>query len=247
MNVDCITVTHDQKRPIFETIESVQNQSHRTFRHIIVVDRNPRLFDRISRFCSSYETVFVFQSETRSHTADLDHVVALRRMALGRTSGQAVAYIDDDDIWENRHLECLLPSLKDHEIVLSGCKVVNPDGSLALLDGVCPWETGHHKAREQFEKLEDIGVYSREKSISFPVVRREEEEIHIYCHTSTSLFDGKVARRLLPSFSSQLEYRKGEIHDIIFRGLKLGLRVKCLPISTATYRLGGFSNGAIEF
>jgi len=169
-------------------------------------------------------------------------------MALARTKSEAIAYIDDDDVWHEEHLACSVKMLEDDDIVLTGVHIIHSDGSPALVDGLCPWASDSSAAREQFDRLVELGVYARGESTSMPViVTRPDGSLEICCHTSTSVFRGDLARRLIPAYSSDLIYRKGEIHDVIYRALHEGLTVKCLATATATYRLGGFSNGRLEF
>jgi hypothetical protein len=246
--IDCITITNNRFKSVLQTIESVSAQDLHERRHIVVVDRCHKMLQLLREQQVENPHLDVLFSGERHHDRDLDHLVYLRRMALGYSSGDMVAYIDDDDTWDPNHLSTLVHHIRNADVALSSVRLVRENGEPALLDKLCPWASSSEEAKEQFNRLVEIGVYETGKNVSHPILQRSPDGNLLICgFTSASMFVGKTARSFSLNFTHDLKYRKGEIHDAIYRIVNAGLNHNCLPQTTVTYRLGGFSNGRLMF
>jgi glycosyltransferase involved in cell wall biosynthesis len=97
-----------------EAVESVLNQTFKDFELIIVDDGSS---DNTKSFCKKYlknRNVRYFFQENRG-------VSAARNLGIKKSSGEYVAFLDDDDVWSPRKLEkqiILIDSVDDKQFGL---------------------------------------------------------------------------------------------------------------------------------
>jgi teichuronic acid biosynthesis glycosyltransferase TuaG len=109
--VSIITPSFNSEKFISETIQSVQNQTYKNWEMVIVDD------------CSSDETVAIvtkmalqdnrikfFQSEKNLGTG------IARNMALAKTKGRYISFLDADDLWKPQKLEKQMNFLETNNV-----------------------------------------------------------------------------------------------------------------------------------
>lgn len=173
-------------------------------------------------------------------------IAALRDLAVRRCTGDYVAFLDDDNTWEEDHLSSLL------SLALDGCPAVHswrllvgPDGRPTPVDRF-PWLPDREAAVTRLRALSEVGVMDPDS----PVVRdgvdlRVADGSGGMVDMGEWLFD----RRLLDLLDfrrdrtdRELADRVGEDDLILEQMARLGVPVRCTRKPTLRYRLGGMSS-----
>jgi glycosyltransferase involved in cell wall biosynthesis len=104
--VSVITCTYNRAHLIGETIQSVLSQTVQDFEHIIIDDGS---IDNTKEVIDSFkdERLFYFRLP---HSQG--HLSVLRNYAHKKSSGEYIAYVDSDDVWQKNKLELQLTALE---------------------------------------------------------------------------------------------------------------------------------------
>jgi glycosyltransferase involved in cell wall biosynthesis len=122
MRIAVVIPTFDRPRRLEEALTSVANQSRAPDEVHVVVDAGPPIARLESRFSSRFLLQVHRLEENRGQAAARNH-------ALARIHSDAVALLDDDDLFLDRHLERLERALRE-------------DPSLALVYDDCEVQRG---------------------------------------------------------------------------------------------------------
>ena len=107
MKISIVTITHNRAHLIGETIQSILNQTHRDFEHIIIDDGSTDDTQKVVE-CFNDSRIHYFKypkTEKRS---------VLRNHGFRRATGELVAVIDSDDLWVAEKLETMCTLFKEN-------------------------------------------------------------------------------------------------------------------------------------
>ena len=103
LRVSALVTTFDQARYLGEALECVLAQTEPPFEVVVVDDGST---DETPRVLES------FGNHVRSHRQRNQGISAARNRALKMARGNAVAFLDGDDLWPNRSLEVRVKALE---------------------------------------------------------------------------------------------------------------------------------------
>ncbi|WP_394757896.1 glycosyltransferase family 2 protein [Flavobacterium sp.] len=133
--VSIITPTYNSAKYIAETIQSVQNQTHRNWQMIIVDD------------CSKDETVEIIQNfmdeDSRIHLFQLNKnsgAAKARNFGIEKVTGKYMTFLDADDIWFADFIENSIKTINEKKInfVFSSYKRSNEELEFIYSDFIVP-------------------------------------------------------------------------------------------------------------
>jgi glycosyltransferase involved in cell wall biosynthesis len=121
-------VVPTQGRPdlLLEALECVRRQSHPELELILVRDGGPPLSDAALALLDRLE----FPAFRVEHDGESDGAAPSRNRALELAHGDAVAFLDDDDLWDAGHVAALSRALDDDpatDVVYSDAVILNVD------------------------------------------------------------------------------------------------------------------------
>lgn len=134
--VSIIIPVYNSQKFIRETIQSIINQSYNNFEAIIIDD------------CSSDESLNIikrnFKNDKRIKIIKLNknHGAAYsRNVGIKRASGRYIAFLDSDDLWDQKKLELQIKFMKDNNYSFSCCsyRKINENGKF-LKNVIMPCE-----------------------------------------------------------------------------------------------------------
>lgn len=109
--VSIITPSFNSDKFITETIQSVQNQTHKNWEMIIVDDcSTDDTVSIIEQFVINDNRIRFFQLEKNSGAG------VARELALSKATGDYISFLDADDLWKPLKIEKQLQFLKENNI-----------------------------------------------------------------------------------------------------------------------------------
>ncbi|ADU06397.1 Glutamine--scyllo-inositol transaminase [Micromonospora sp. L5] len=168
-----------------------------------------------------------------------ERISALRQLAAGRATGDFVAFLDDDNVWDADHLAMLLAAARSgFPAVHSWRRLVGEDGKDAPVRAF-PWLPAGPAADERLAAMEAAGVMKPGDS----VVRDRADAGMV--DMGEWLFDRVLLSQLRFGRSRterEVAERLGEDDIILEQLLEAGVPVRCTGRASLRYRLGGMSN-----
>lgn len=131
--VSIVMPMYNSENFIRESILSVLNQTFEDFELICVDDcSDDGTVNLVKELCATDDRVVLFQLSSNSGAA------VSRNLAIKKSRGRYVAFLDSDDLWEMHKLEHQLKFMKDNSIgfACSAYKRVSEDG--AQIDVITP-------------------------------------------------------------------------------------------------------------
>lgn len=104
--VSVVTCTYNRAHLIGETIASVLGQSFQDFEYIIIDDGSVDETERVVREMNDGRIMYFHHSHTEGKLS------VLRNFAQTKCSGEYVAYIDSDDLWEKDKLDVQITGME---------------------------------------------------------------------------------------------------------------------------------------
>lgn len=112
--VSIITPTFNSAKYIAETIQSVQNQTHINWEMIIVDDcSTDHTIDLIKTFITKDNRIQLHQLASNSGAG------VARNLALQKSKGDYIAFLDSDDLWKPEKLEKQLNFMQKNKLPLT--------------------------------------------------------------------------------------------------------------------------------
>jgi glycosyltransferase involved in cell wall biosynthesis len=121
VRIATVTPTFDRPTLLREALISIGSQTRQADEVHIVVDAGPSISNIVSEFEQRLPLQIHYLSENRGQAAARNH-------ALARSDADAIAFLDDDDLFLNTHLERLERSLTENPeaaLVYDDCRVEN--------------------------------------------------------------------------------------------------------------------------
>ncbi len=109
--VSIVTCTYNRAHLIGETIKSVLNQTFGDFEYIIVDDGSEDNTEEVVKSFDDARIKYLYHSRTNGHLSKL------RNFAHTKCSGDFIAYIDSDDVWESNKLALQIRGLKNNSSI----------------------------------------------------------------------------------------------------------------------------------
>lgn len=112
--VSIITPCYNASEYIIETIKSVQSQTYQNWEMIIVDDCSTDNSVQLIKEAMQHDTrIKLIQHEKNSGVA------IARNDAMKAAQGQYVAFLDSDDVWETKKLECQLNYMHENNVAFT--------------------------------------------------------------------------------------------------------------------------------
>jgi GT2 family glycosyltransferase len=132
-SVSILLPTHDRATFLLEGLECVRRQTHPELELILVRDGGPPFPDEVRAVLDRMEFPIVLIE----HDGESEGAARSRNRGIERARGDAVALLDDDDLWEASHVAALAAALDKHpeaDVVYSDAVVLNleTDGTRTL-------------------------------------------------------------------------------------------------------------------
>jgi GT2 family glycosyltransferase len=99
-SISVLLPTHDRPEFLLEALESVRQQTHPELELILVRDGGAPLSDAARTAFGGFE----FPVTVVEHDGDPEGAARARNRGLERARGDGIAFLDDDDLWEPRHV-----------------------------------------------------------------------------------------------------------------------------------------------
>lgn len=251
--ISVITIGRKRTVTLRRCVDSVQRQLHAPVEHILVSDACPAFYNASQAQAALYPNVRVTMLDVPA--TSLTYLPA--RAARSRNAGVAVAqgsfiaFLDDDNTWDENHLLALIQKLKSNP-ALGGAysyrKLWDVDNRPYTLP-LHPW-TDSASADERYAELAEMGVYIRGTNLMRDKVLTnfKGQEMGLYTvDTSAWLLKTEVARRFpfRSDFSgTEIEQKISEDADLCIALHSAGVQLAPSGEFSLNYYLGGFSTAA---
>jgi glycosyltransferase involved in cell wall biosynthesis len=105
--VSVVVSTYDRLALLVEALDSIGAQTYRDFDVVVVNDCGKEASTIVADFAARNPDI----AARYDHRPENRGVAATRNRGVQTTSGELVAYLDDDDLWTTDHLEVLVGAL----------------------------------------------------------------------------------------------------------------------------------------
>jgi glycosyltransferase involved in cell wall biosynthesis len=225
---------------------SVAAQTHLAS-HLIVVDgcQDTAAALRSGRNSSPVEHVLIPRSP--NDRSGPGRSSRLRNWAIRHATTKWVAFLDDDNEWERRHLELVLDAIEACGVLAGhSCRrLLSPDGT-PWLEPIWPWSASDEEGRRAYAHLVSLGVVEAGSE----VVRGRYEPAELAGGApGIDTNEWVLARELLlripfrEAFTAQHEMSLMGEDDLLLEDLiRAKIPVASSGVPTVRYYLGGYSN-----
>lgn len=112
--ISIITPTYNSEKFIGETIDSIQNQSYGNWELILIDDGSTdQTVEIIKKFQEDDSRIRLICLEKNSGPA------VARNKGIENSNGRYIAFLDSDDLWKKKKLECQLQWIKKNNLVFT--------------------------------------------------------------------------------------------------------------------------------
>lgn len=193
--VSVITPTFNRPRYLCEAIASSLAQTYGDFEHIVCDDAGPQANRRIVESFADQRLIYI-------RSATNGGVLQNTLTGLNVAQGEYVAFLFDDDVWEPKFLQRLVPPLdNDPRTVVAFCDhwIIDSEGTIdvAATEGVTR-EWGRSGLRPgRHHPLADLALVSRAIPIVMgSVIRRNAVDWRAMPHAAARVYDLWIAYAL---------------------------------------------------
>ena len=121
MLVSVIIPCYNSERYLDDCLQTVLKQTFSNFEIILVDDGST---DSTHQIAKSYNDVRVFYYYKKN-----GGLSSARNFGITKSKGEIIAFLDSDDIWMPKKLECMLELLKEKDVVFCDYYNIGPDGT----------------------------------------------------------------------------------------------------------------------
>lgn len=175
-----------------------------------------------------------------------DRIATARDLAVRNSTGDYIAFLDDDNAWAPDHLSSLLASLGPGILAAHSWRTLtSADGTPTVVDRF-PWLPPGEESRRRFEDLARAGVMTPDEAVvrdSADVVLPDGGKGMV--DMGEWIFDRRLLAQLYfhrPRTAEEIAGRLGEDDILLEQIVRLGIPTACSRRPTLHYRLGGMSN-----
>lgn len=226
--VSIVTATYNSESYIEETYDSIKSQSYANWEWLVTDDcSSDSTVDLLKRIAATDERIKVFQLSVNSGAA------VARNNSLENSTGEYIAFIDSDDIWEPSKLEMQLSFMLDNNISFSftAYELVDKNGR-SLKTSVDTHLTSSVSYEDMLKKKATLGCStvmlkrSGFKNIRMPLLRTGQD----YATWLSLLKTGQKAvpltktltkYRILPDSISRNKFKKAKRQWQIYREVEM--------------------------
>lgn len=140
--VSVIMPTYNSEKFIKKAIDSVINQTYKKWELIIVDDNSSDNTEIIVKeYCDKYCNIMYIKSEVNNGAA------ISRNIAIEKSSGRYLAFLDSDDVWFSNKLERQLNFMKNNDCVISytSYEVINDINGEVIKKVIVPSTLNYHQ------------------------------------------------------------------------------------------------------
>lgn len=243
-----IVLTRGTRRSLAAALRSIGRQDYAGPMSVLVVaDRPERRLGVALRGRRPVRGSVVHVQARGVPRSTVTHVARLRNLALAHVDAPLVAFLDDDNAWDNDHLSSLFTALSGSGACAahSWRRLVDPRGHETVPTRF-PWLPAGPGERDAFAACRALGVMSARDSVV-----RDAASLPWRGHDfgMVDLGEWLFRRRTLQGIGFATAYsdrerahRVGEDDKLLADVRERRLKVACSARPTLRYRLGGFSN-----
>lgn len=122
--VSVVIPTYNRKEFLQEAINSVVNQTYSNIEIIVVDDGSHTNY--AETICKQFTNCYYYKKENGG-------ISSARNFGIEKTTGEFIAFLDDDDVWRTYKIKEQLNAFKEHwdvDLVHSSVEVIDVDGNL---------------------------------------------------------------------------------------------------------------------
>lgn len=250
-SVSVITLTRGRPATLIRAMSSVASQAGVAVEHIVVADRCPfvaqqRLRDELrERFPHAVLVDVTELARTFDYLpARLAH---LRNLSVARASGNFIAHLDDDNVYQPGHLASLTLALRrtpGADVAHSWRRLLWPDGTPFVPAGEDPWDIKPWRRARTYRRAQRLGIYTPGSCVV-----RDALEIDGRAVARVDTSELMLTRALHAEIPFPTEFRPEERKRRVGDDAKLcsevvarGVGHVCTRRATLDYYMGGYSN-----
>lgn len=245
--VAVVTLTRNRPESLARAIASVEAQDHPAVEHWIVADRCDVYSDPVARRAveRAHTGVTFLHNDERTEDYLPSHCGQLRSRAAKAATTDLVAFLDDDNTYEQHHLSSVVRSMQKsgEQAGHSWRTLWTADGRPWRVSDADPWSPDPRLARLAFHRLSALGVLREGDN----VVR--DRALHDGRPGLVDTNEWVLKRELLLFYSTGREVTRAERRlkftedTMLTRDLaRAGVPVACSREATVRYTMGGYSN-----
>lgn len=235
MKVSIITPVYNTEPYLAETIESVLAQSHDDWELLLTDDHSTDgSVEKAEQFSARDSRIKSYRLDDQSRGA-----AAARNHAIQRATGDVIAFLDSDDIWDSSFLSESLTFMERHSaaIVYSSYRRKSADLSVQLGEFIVPETATYHSMLKTCVISCLTGMYHVGRcngKVFMPDIERAQDYgmwLELLRRGGTALGQKKVLAtyRILPNSLSRNKIAKAKYQWLIYR------RVEQLSLPSSVY------------
>lgn len=238
--VTVITVTRNRSKFLKRAIDSVKNQDYQgKIHHFIYIDDCKETIDFLTKnYCDDDDISWYYYKRKETDVSGPVLLASLRNDSIGRTDGQWLSYLDDDNVFHTDHIRKLYEFAKqnNYNAVHSHIRMFNRDGS-EFLDEYWPWARAD-KTINKYQFMLQQGLVEKGSNI-------RKYKYGIVIDTNVWLVRREIWEqcKIPDSFTSEdWENNLAEDDKLMMKMIEMGIEVYTNDEATVDYYLGGYSN-----
>lgn len=145
--VSVIIPTHNRSNLLIEAIKSVINQSYQDYEILVIDDASTDDTEEVIKSINNEKIIYIKNESSMGGSQT-------RNIGIKRSSGEYIAFLDDDDIWLENKLEKQIKIIKENEDVgIVSCSNIEIDNNYNIVGEKLRNSFKLMKNKEAFHKM----------------------------------------------------------------------------------------------
>ena len=176
--VTVVTPTYDRIDSLKNALSCVMKQTHENIEHIVVGDACPVLDGARAALLRINPKLKIHNLPGEGKpTYGPARIARVRNSGISLASGRFIAHLDDDNTWDENHIESLLRAFarRPDAAAAHSYRKLLIDGHTPYTHPYHPWSPDMETARHVYEAYERMGIYERNSHLMKDRVTFHEE------------------------------------------------------------------------